>query len=185
LPLLARSKTFRTEKRSSPSDKWLAIFRLAVIGGEVQLWVVRSLMRTLGHISFCALLLMLFGCSKDESVTLIHPETVEVLPGLPSSATNAVLNLRLIAPSDATEANKRELIAGSWSLKSPIGTSSTIEGTHTSSQEERLMAIVSDGFQMRFTCRDNGITQSITVLFRFGEVTQTNSMGWRIVGTFK
>jgi hypothetical protein len=127
----------------------------------------------------------LFGCSKYEGVVLVHPPTVEVSPGLPATATNAVLSLSIFEPADASPTNYRSATYGIRSLQYPGWSSSTIDGTNVWSQEARLAAIIPDGFEIRFTRCDNGVTQTNTVLFRFGETTQTSTIGFRIVGRYE
>ena len=137
-------------------------------------------MRVLCQIGMVALSLMLAGCSDHESVTLVHRPTVKIEPGLPASATNAVLQVRIHIPYGLP--TNYASISGSRSLKSPVGRGSDSTGFYS---EQRLVAIHSDGFVMLFTVRDAGVTKTNTVLFRYGETTETNTMGWKIDGHFK
>jgi hypothetical protein len=70
-------------------------------------------------------------------------------------------------------------------LKSPVGSGSSVVGTNVSFEEERLIAIKTDGFEILFTKRENGVVQTNIVLFYYGQITQTNTLGWKIVGNFK
>ena len=131
----------------------------------------------------CAFILAvtLLGCSKHEGATL----KVEVSPGLSASATDAVLNLSIYELLDSSPTNYRSATYESQSLQSPFCSNSSIEGTNKCSQERRLVAIIPEGFKILFIRNDNGIMQGNTILFRFNQTTQTNTMGWRIVGMFK
>lgn len=139
-------------------------------------------MRVFWHMLVFVLLVTLVGCSDYEGVTLVHQQTVEISPGLPASSTNAVLHLRLVPTLDASSTNKREMIAGSRSLNSPVGSGGDSSGHY---HEQRLVAIRVDGFLILFTKRDGGATQTNSLVFPYGQTTQTNALGWRIVGYFK
>ncbi len=86
----------------------------------------------------------------------------------------------LFFPSDASAGNWTQTISGSFSLKMP-----GIPDIRSQGEEERLIAIRADGFVMRFTKRDGGETQTNFVLFPFGQTTETNILGWKIIGNFK
>jgi len=73
-------------------------------------------------------------------------------------------------------------MSGNRSFMSPVGLGSDSSGHY---DEERLLAIRADGFLMLFTKRDGGVGQTNAVLFRYGEATETNTLGWKIVGRFK
>ena len=130
-----------------------------------------------------ALLLAFVGCSDGERKSSTR-QVVEVSQNLPASLSNAVLNLHIREPIDSLATN-HSIWGGDRSLKSPVGSGGVIDGTNASFQEERLIAIVSDGFEVLFTRRDNGVVQTNIVLFHYGEVTQTNTLDWSIVGKFK
>jgi hypothetical protein len=123
------------------------------------------------------LLLILWVCAGHGGHS---PSKVEVSPGLPASSTSAVLHLNLFFPSDASAGNWTQTISGSFSLKMP-----GIPDIRSQGEEERLIAIRADGFVMRFTKRDGGETQTTFVLFPFGRTTETNTLGWKIIGNFK
>jgi hypothetical protein len=124
----------------------------------------------------------LVGCFDQETVAPSPPPTVAVTPGLPASATNAVLHLKRVTPSDASSTNWTQILSGSRSLKRPVGSASDSTGRY---DEDRLVAVQADGFVILFTKREGGKTQTNGVLFRFGRTTQTNTLGWRIVGDFR
>lgn len=125
------------------------------------------------------LLLILWVCAGHASHS---PPRVEVSPGLPASSKNAVLLLNLFAPIDASPTNFTESISGSFSLKRPYFHDTV---SKSSLDEEQLVAIRADGFIMQFTTSDGGKTQTNSVLFPYGQTTETNTLGWRIVGNFK
>jgi hypothetical protein len=74
------------------------------------------------------------------------------------------------------------MMSGNRSLEHPVGWGSNSDGQY---DENRLLAIRAEGFQMLFTERDGGVVQTNIVLFRYGEDTETNTLGWKIVGRFK
>jgi len=132
-----------------------------------------------------ALLVISAGRLQYESVTLSFQKDVEVAPNLPASLSNAVLHVSCSGPLDGSW-------SGSRSLNSPVGSGSSVVGTNETWNEERLIAINAEGFKMLFTkrWRFTGPGQSISqetnvILFRYGQVTETNTLGWRIVGNFK
>jgi len=138
------------------------------------------------------LLVFSAGRFSYEQVTPIYPQTVEVSPGLPPSASDAILNLSIYEPADASPTNYRSKIFGSRSLQYLGGFSSSSTDTGETWDENRLIAINADGFKMFFTKRWRlpGLGQEIhqetnVILFRYGQVTDTNAIGWRIVGKFK
>jgi hypothetical protein len=74
-----------------------------------------------------------------------------------------------------------ETISGSQSLENPVW-SGTVDGRYN---EERLVAIRADGFLILFTQREGGFTQTNIILFPYGQTTETNALGWQIVGRYK
>jgi hypothetical protein len=75
---------------------------------------------------------------------------------------------------------------------SPGSFSTTVTGTNETWDEERLIAINAEGFEMLFTKRWRwaGLGQQIhnetnVILFRYGQITETNILGRSIVGKFK
>jgi hypothetical protein len=135
-----------------------------------------------------------FG-SFDSSM-IIPTETVTVSSNVSAQFQEASLHLAIseYAPFPGTKT------FGTRSLGSPCGQGEMESGTNYSFQEERLTAITQDGFEVRFTRRqcpfgqtnnmhfhqiEKTIVQTNTVLFRFGETTETNTIGLRIVGKFK
>jgi len=121
------------------------------------------------------------GRSEAERKLPAHSD-VEVSPGLPASVSNAVLRIIQVTPTNATPTTYREKTSGHRSLGSPVGSGGDSVGHY---HENRLLAIRAEGFLMLFTSRDGGVVQTNVVLFRYGEVTETNTLGWKIVGQFK
>jgi hypothetical protein len=153
-------------------------------GASFAQWLVVMFVILLVALTF-ALLVAFAGRFQYESVTLAHTTTVDISQNLPESARNAVLHLSIFEPVDASPTNYHTAIYGSRSLNSPVGSGSIGGSTYTNYQEERLVAINADGFNMLFTRRDNGVVQTNTILFRYGKTTQTNTLGWKIIGNFK
>jgi|ERR1039458_8638857 hypothetical protein len=141
-------------------------------------------MRLFQQVALSALLAAFVGCS--DAVRESPPRTdVEVSQGLPPSVSNAVLHLVLISPTNASPTNhteKYEMMGGNRSLDHPVGWGSNSSGRY---DEDRLLAIREEGFVILFTKRDGGVVQTNAVLFRYGETTETNTLGWKIVGRFK
>ena len=119
--------------------------------------------------------------------------TVEVSTNVPASLFNAELNLKIRGSSDPRTTNYSGwYLSGDVSLTGPSGGSSGFGGTIDEWDEQRLIAINTEGFKVLFTKRWRlaGLGQKINqetnvILFRFGQVTETNALGWRIVGKFK
>ena len=130
------------------------------------------------------LLVTFGGCSDDERVKSTHQVTVEVSQNLPVSLRNAVLNLHVRDPIDTLVTNCQSW-GGNYNLNYPAGSGLVMEGTNQFFEENRLLAIKPEGFEVLFTKRENDAVQTNCVLFRYGEVTQTNTLGWTIVGKFK
>jgi hypothetical protein len=136
---------------------------------------------------------LLYGeCFGSFDRSIIPTETVAVSSNVPEKMERAILHLAIYETNGSCY--------GSRSLESPCGSGSTDDGINVYSQEERLVAITPDGFEMRFTRKQcpstwatkaplvegvNLIIQTNTVLFRFQGTTETNTLGWRIVGKFK
>ena len=139
-------------------------------------------MRILQQCPLSAFLAAGVGCS-DSGHKPLPRISVEVAQDLPPSLSNAVLHLVIVEPSDASPTNNyASKMTGNRSLKSPVGSSSVSDGHY---QEERLVAISADGFVMRFTKDDGQGVRTNVVLFRYGETTETNALGCKIVGRFK
>ena len=110
------------------------------------------------HIVVFALLvfaftLVLLVCSAGrfsyEPVMPVHPQTVEVSPGLPASVTNAVLHVSMYEPANASPTNYRSECFVSRSLKSPVGGRKIFDAESGERwDEQRLIAINADGFKM-------------------------------------
>jgi hypothetical protein len=129
-------------------------------------------------IAILILPMAMIGCSRGQEQ---HPPRihVEVSQGLPASVTSAVLSLKLSMTNGTVSS------ASSPSLDCPISAGGGWYGHHHDYQEERLLSIRADGFLMFLKIRDDSLTQTNIVLFRYGETTETNMLGWRIVGRFK
>ena len=127
------------------------------------------------------LLLILWVCARNGSHS--RPR-VEVAPDLPASVTSAVLHLNLVSSGDALLTNSIQTfttISCSLSQKMPM-MSDPSSGRY---DNERLTAIRADGFVIQFTKHDGGEAQTNFVLFPYGQTTETNMMGWNIVGNYK
>lgn len=151
-----------------------------LIGSPVPECCRRAAMRPVQQFAHLALLAVLAGCSgKDRKP---EPGTaVEVSRGLPASITNAQLQVTMLKPADATPTHYGEKISGRRSLNSPVGSSDNGQCF----EEQRLTAVRADGFLMLFTKRDGAILQTNAVLFPYGETTETNTLGWNIIGRYK
>jgi hypothetical protein len=139
-----------------------------------------------------ALLVFSAGRFSYEQVTPIHPQTVEVSPGLSPSVSDAVLHLSIYEPVDASPTNYRSAHFGGRSLQHPVGSGGELADMGGTWDENRLIAINADGFKILFTkqWRLPGVGQEIhqetnVILFRYGQVTDTNVIGWRIIGKFE
>jgi hypothetical protein len=139
-----------------------------------------------------ALLVFSAGRFSYEQVTPVHSQTVEVSPGLPPSMTHAVLFFHFYEPTNVLPSKFRSAIFGELSLQSPVGSGSFSTDMGETWNEERLIAINTNGFKMLFTkrWRPPGLGQEIhqetnVVLFRYGHFTDTNAIGWRIMGKFE
>lgn len=121
------------------------------------------------------------GCGCSHNRPSLEPQ-VDVAPGLSASVTNSVLHLELWRPADVQRTNASEMISSNKGLQQPTSSSGDDQGH---SNEERLMAITADGFLVRFTIRNKDLSQTNTVLFRYGETNDTNIADWKIVGHFK
>ncbi len=137
-------------------------------------------MRPVRQLAILAWLAVIVGCSeRDRESSHIAP--VEVSSGLPAAITNALLIVRMSKPNDASPTNYKELISGTRSLQSPMGSSSSGQNY----QEERLVAIKPEGFVLLFTDREGEIVHTNLVVFPYGQTTETNALGWKIVGQYK
>ena len=118
-------------------------------------------------------------------------QTVEVSTNLPASLLNANLHLKVREPSDLLATN-HESLSGDLSLAGPDFGGSSDDEKIEKWDEMRLIAINAEGFEVRFTkrWRLSGLGQKMNqetnvILFRYGQVTETNALGWKIVGKFK
>jgi len=109
---------------------------------------------------------------------------VEVETNLSARITNGILHLVLREPIDPLATNY-SVSVGSRSLESPVGSGSGSDATHSKFDEERLIAIKTAGFEMLFTKGSNGVVNTNIIFFPYGETTETNVLGWRIVGNYK
>ena len=136
-------------------------------------------MRAFRQLAFFGLLTPLVLCFAEPE---LRPRAhVEVSQGLPASATNAVLNLVLTAPSSLPNWPNKQ--SGPWGLmKTTTAASTDPEGRY---KEQRLLAIRPEGFVMTFAEVDTGVAYTNIVLFRYGEITETNTPRWKIVGQFE
>lgn len=119
----------------------------------------------------CLALMLIFQvCARHGSHS--HSK-VDVGPDLPASVTSAVLHLNLVSAS--------ETISGGISLKTPVFHDDFSKDNY---DEERLTAIKSVGFMVRFITCKGAKAQTNFVLFPFEQTTETNALGWRIIGNY-
>ena len=120
-------------------------------------------------------------------------QSVEVSTNVPASLFNAELDLKIRGSSDPRTTNYSGwYLSGHASLTGPGGSSGSLGGTIDEWDGYRLIAINSEGFEVLFTKRWRlaGLGQKLNeetnvILFRYGQVTETNALGWKIVGKFK
>jgi hypothetical protein len=120
--------------------------------------------------------LILWLCARHESSS--RPR-VQVAPGLSASATNAVLHLKLVSFNEASRTGST--ISCILSRKNLVMFADPSNGRY---DEERLIAIQTDGFVLRFTDRVGGEMRTNFVLFPYGQTTETNTLGWSVVGDY-
>ena len=99
----------------------------------------------------------------------------------PAKSTSHVIRISCGTPTACLAAARTEGFHGTVLV--PANAPVTNSGGHY--DENRLLAIRPEGFLMLFTERDSGVVQTNAVLFRYGESTETNTLGWRIIGRFK
>jgi hypothetical protein len=104
---------------------------------------------------------------------------IDVAPALPASATDAILHLKLASFNAASQTGST--ISSILSQKDRV---MFADPSHGLFDEERLIAIRADGFVIQFIHRESGETRTNLVLFPYGQVTETNTMGWTIVGSY-
>jgi hypothetical protein len=140
-----------------------------------------------------ALVVLVISASRFhyEGVTLTFQKPVDVSSSLPASVTNAVLYVKVFEPSNPLVTNY-EGWAASYSLASPVSSGSSVIGTKETWDADRLVAINAEGFEILFTKRWRwaGPGQKIhnetnVILLGYGQITETNTLGRRIVGKFK
>ena len=143
------------------------------------------------HFLVFASLAFLVGCSDSERVVLSSQKDVEVSTNLPESLRSAVLYIKVQEPINPQATNYRSW-SGSRSLNSPGGSSSGEDGTMQTWDGDQLIGIDAEGFKILFTkkWRPTGLRQKISsetnvILFRYGQITETNTLRWKIVGKFK
>jgi hypothetical protein len=120
--------------------------------------------------------LILWICARHGSSS---SPSVEVAPALSASATNAVLHLKLVSFNEALRTGRE--ISCILSRKVRGMSADPSNGRY---DEERLIAIQADGFVIRFTDRVGGEMRTNFVLFPYGQTTETNALGWSIVGDY-
>lgn len=123
-----------------------------------------------------AVLLILLLCAGHGSYSR---QRVEVSPDLPTSATSAGLHLRLVSHNETSRTGVT--VSGILSRKNPVMFAAPSNGRY---DEERLTAIRPNGFVVQFVTRDGKEAQTNFVLFPFGHTTETNALGWMIVGNY-
>jgi hypothetical protein len=131
-------------------------------------------MRTLRNFAAFALLLAFGGCSDGGRESPSRP-IVKVSPNLPASLRDAVLLLSVRDPAHGSTFGDR-------SLESPVGSGSGSDGHF---DEERLIAIRADGFEVLLTQGQDHIAQTAGVFFPFGKTTELSVLGCKVAGKFK
>ncbi len=124
---------------------------------------------------------LLFSATRTPPIGAADLVKVKVSKDLPATISNAVLSLVMIRPPNASPSTYGAKNSLRCSLESPGGSSS--DGYHF--QEERLIAIRSEGFVVLFTERAGTNVQTNAVLFHYGETNETNVLGWKVTGRFK
>jgi hypothetical protein len=120
--------------------------------------------------------LILLICARHQ---ISFQPSVEVAPALSASVKDAVLNLKLASFDEASQTGKR--ISGILSRKDPVMNADPSNGRY---DEERLMTIQADGFVIRITDRVGGEMRTNFILFPYGQATETNTLGWGILGDY-
>jgi hypothetical protein len=102
---------------------------------------------------------------------------------VPTSLRNAELRLRLVDFANALP-GQGVRTSGELSVGLPLIDSARGDGTNTFYHETRLLSVTTNGFEVRFMRGANDGMHRSKFLFRFGETTVTNALGWNIVGQF-
>ena len=100
---------------------------------------------------------------------------VNVAHDAPEAARHAVLNLRVRTPNHGTS-------GGTRALDDPVGSGSGSDGHF---EEERLIAIKADGFEVLLTQGQDKTVQTATVFFPFGKSTEEKVLGCEVSGKYK
>jgi hypothetical protein len=122
--------------------------------------------------------------------------TVEVDTNVPIQIQNALLHIHIYSPPP-----QEWEASGARSLKSPGGGGSSEDSaTNIYTEGDELIAIKTNGFEIRFVesdypilhtnnvrilQREKGYRHTSIVLFPYGKTTETNALGWKIVGKFQ
>jgi hypothetical protein len=138
---------------------------------------------------------LLINVHNETDVFLLAKRSGVVLePGIPNEVGRFILTLRI-----DVDAPTKGKVFSARGLGFPIGSGTEVEGSNVFFHEERLMSVRSNGFLIRLTesgyplptqqsgCTANGENtdrHSYIIFFPFGQKTETNVFGWRVIGEF-
>jgi hypothetical protein len=129
---------------------------------------------------------LFLGCNHASNGYLAKKYGVTLGPGVAPKVLGNKLGFKI----DMGEPMKVHT-SGSRSLTSPVGSSSSSDKNIVFYEEEKLISINSNGFAIRFVVnwksayKHEGSQVTNTVLFYFGQVTQTNFSGLRVMGQYE
>ena len=135
-------------------------------------------MNNLKNLTYFVSLFIVVGCSKQEHLSL-PKQDVQISQNVPELLRDSVLHISL----HGEDSNHGSLV-GNCSLKSPVISGSYVDRPNVYSHEVRLIAIKTNGFVACIFKRENHIEEKTEVLFDFGKTTETNMLGWNIVGKY-
>ena len=136
------------------------------------------------RILFFFLFTIITGCGDGGPGAPAYQSGIEISKNIPDRFVNSSLRLK-ISNLVGDAATNRQMWTGSRSLKSPLGSVSSVDGSNRYSFEERLVSIKTNGFVILFSKNENGLLTTNMMLFRYGETNQTNALGLDIIGQFE
>jgi len=107
-----------------------------------------------------------------------------VADGVSRTLRDSELTIWRVEPEDALAGSGIRTV-GTLRVVSPVFDAGKGDQAEEFYHEIRLLSVTENGFEVRFlrSRADNNILSS-NVLFRFGEITKTNVLGWGITGQF-
>lgn len=136
---------------------------------------------------------LLSGCNYPSNEDLAKQYGVTLGPGVSQKIRGIKLGFRI-----DMEKPMEMHTSGSRSLASPVGSSTAVDKNIVYYQEERLISVNSNGCSIRFIVNwqpvskheggqvtDEGSRSTNTIFFYFGQITQTNISGLRIIGQYE